>query len=96
MIQQYEPKQTLDFLILENQFEISFFADNLIMNNMEETFNLWNFDLLQLILLDIIRNLLAFHIFQPTVKYDHHQAFLYFFLSDLLQFLYYILYIIYL
>ena len=34
-------------------------------------------DLLQLIILDKMRNLLAFHIFQRTVKYDDHETFLY-------------------
>ena len=33
----------------------------------------WTFDLES----PIIRIILAFHIFQPTVKYDHHQTFLY-------------------
>ena len=40
--------------------------------------NMEKIDLLQLIVLDIIRCLLPFfHIFQRTVKYDDHQFFLY-------------------
>ena len=39
--------------------------------------HLTNFDLLQLIDFDIMRILLAFHIFQPSVKYEHHQTFVY-------------------
>ena len=46
---------------------------------MKDHLKLWkNCDLLQLIFSGIMRILLAFfHIFLPTVKFDHHQTYLY-------------------
>ena len=53
-----------------------FYVDSLIMDHL----TIWrekNFDLLQLIVFDIMRISLAFYIFQPTVKHYHHQTFVY-------------------
>ena len=74
--QKYEPTQSSIYSFVCYQFALYFYVGSIGEESTEDMEEENNFDLLQLIIPKIIRILLAFHIFLPTVKYGHHQFYL--------------------